>query len=44
MLAKNQKIISSCIKLINRARLQKDSNLSGQIWKAAGSAMDNIAE
>ena len=31
-------------KLINKAKFQKDSSLKGQIWKAAGSAMDNIAE
>ena len=31
-------------KLINKAKFQKDLNLKQQIWKAAGSAMDNIAE
>ncbi len=31
-------------KLINKVKFQKDSGLREQIWKAAGSAMDNIAE
>ncbi len=31
-------------KLTSKAKFQKDSGLREQIWKAAGSAMDNIAE
>ena len=41
---KTRKLYQAVSRLINRARFQKDSNLSGKIWKAAGSAMDNIAE
>ena len=41
---KTRELCQAISKLINKARFQKDSNLNGQIWKAAGSAMDNIAE
>jgi hypothetical protein len=41
---KTRELCHAVSKLINKAKFQKDSNLNGQIWKAAGSAMDNIAE
>ncbi len=41
---KARELCQSVSTLINKAQFQKDSNLKGQIWKAAGSAMDNIAE
>jgi len=41
---KTRELCQAVSKLINKAKFQKDSNLNGQIWKAAGSAMDNIAE
>ena len=41
---KTRELCKAVSTLINKAKFQKDSNLNGQIWKAAGSAMDNIAE
>jgi hypothetical protein len=41
---KTRELCQTVSKLINNAKFQKDSNLKGQIWKAAGSTMDNIAE
>ena len=41
---KTRELCQAISKLINKARFQKDLNLKQQIWKAAGSAMDNIAE
>ncbi|MCX5810080.1 MAG: four helix bundle protein [Proteobacteria bacterium] len=31
-------------KIVNQEKFRKDYNLRDQIWRAAGSAMDNIAE
>ncbi|MBT3879078.1 MAG: four helix bundle protein [Candidatus Scalindua sp.] len=41
---KTRELCQAVSKRINKARFRKDSNLNGQIWKAAGSTMDNIAE
>jgi four helix bundle protein len=41
---KTRELCQAVSKLINKAKFQRDSNLKEQIWKAAGSAMDNIAE
>ena len=41
---KTRELCQAVSKLVNKARFQKDSSLNGQIWKAAGSGMDNIAE
>jgi four helix bundle protein len=41
---KARKLCQSVSMLTSKAKFQKNSNLSGQVWKAAGSAMDNIAE
>jgi four helix bundle protein len=41
---KTRELCQAVSKLINKARFQKDSSLKEQIWKAAGSAMDNVAE
>ncbi len=41
---KTRELCQAVSKLINKAKFQKDTILSGQIWNAAGSAMDNIAE
>ena len=40
----SRELCQAVSKLINNAKFQMDLNLKGQIWKAAGSAMDNIAE
>ena len=41
---KTRELCQAVSTLVNKARFQKDSSLNGQIWKAAGSGMDNIAE
>ena len=41
---KTRELCQAVSKLINKAMFQKDLNLKEQIWKAAGSSMDNIAE
>ncbi len=41
---KTRELCQAVLKLINNVKFQKDPNLKGQIWKAAGSTMDNIAE
>ena len=41
---KTRELCQAVSKPINKAKFQKDSNLKGQIWKAAGSTMDNVAE
>ena len=41
---KTRELCQAVSRLINKAKLKNDPNLKEQIWKAAGSAMDNIAE
>ena len=41
---KTRELCQAVSRLINKAKFKKDTNLKEQIWKAAGSAMDNIAE
>lgn len=41
---KTRELCQAVSKLINNTKLSKDTNLKAQMWKAAGSAMDNIAE
>ena len=41
---KTRELCQAVSKLINKTKFKKDTNLKDQIWKAAGSAMDNIAE
>lgn len=41
---KARELCRSVSKLTSKSIFQKDAKLSGQIWKAAGSVMDNIAE
>ncbi len=41
---KTRELCQAVSKLINKAKFQKDSNLKEQIWEAAGSTMDNVAE
>ena len=41
---KTRELCQAVSRLINKAKFQNDSNLKGQIWKASGSTMDNIAE
>ncbi len=41
---KTRELCKAVPTIINKTRFQKDSNLNRQIWKAAGSAMDNVTE
>ncbi len=41
---KTRELCQAVSRLINKAKFKNDTNLKEQIWKAAGSAMDNIAE
>ena len=41
---KTRELYQAVSRLINKAKFKNDTNLKEQIWKAAGSAMDNIAE
>ena len=41
---KARELCQAVFKVINRAPFSKDFGLKDQIWRAAGSAMDNIAE
>ncbi len=41
---KTRELCQAVSKLTSKAKFQKDSSLKEQIWKAAGSAMDNVAE
>ncbi|MFQ5686469.1 MAG: four helix bundle protein [Candidatus Scalindua sp.] len=41
---KTREFCKAVSRLINKAKLKNETNLKEQIWKAAGSAMDNIAE
>jgi len=41
---KARELCKAVFDMINKGKFQKDFDLKGQIWKAAGSVMDNIAE
>jgi four helix bundle protein len=41
---KTRELCQAVSRLINKAKFRNDPNLKEQIWKASGSAMDNIAE
>lgn len=41
---KARELCRAVFKLINQGAFRKDFGLRGQIWKAGGSVMDNIAE
>ena len=41
---KTRELCQAVSSLINNCKLSKDTNLKSQMWKAGGSAMDNIAE
>ena len=41
---KSRELCQAVFKLINKRKIQKDYSLKDQIWRAAGSTMDNIAE
>jgi four helix bundle protein len=41
---KARELCQAVYKAINQGKFQKDFSLKDQIWRAAGSAMDNIAE
>ncbi len=41
---KTRELCQAVSRLINKTKFKNDTNLKEQIWKAAGSAMDNIAE
>lgn len=41
---KTRELCNAVFKLINKVKFKKDVALKDQIWKSAGSTMDNIAE
>ena len=41
---KTKELCNTVFKLINKVKFKRDIALKDQIWKAAGSTMDNIAE
>ena len=41
---KTKELSSAVFQLINNVKFKRDTALKGQIWKSAGSTMDNIAE
>ncbi len=41
---KARELCQAVFKLINKRKIQNDYSLKDQIWRAAGSTMDNIAE
>jgi four helix bundle protein len=41
---KARELCQAIFDIINQGEFQKDFSLKDQLWKAAGSAMDNIAE
>lgn len=40
----SRELCNAVFKLINKVKFKKDLSLKDQIWKSAGSTMDNIAE
>lgn len=41
---KTKELCNAVFQLINKVKFKRDSPLKDQIWKSAGSTMDNIAE
>ncbi len=41
---KTRELCNAVSRLINKVKFKNDPNLKEQMWKASGSAMDNIAE
>ncbi len=41
---KTKELCNTVFKLINKVKFKRDLALKGQIWKSAGSTMDNLAE
>lgn len=41
---KARELCQAIFKIINQDKFQKDYSLKDQVWRAAGSTMDNIAE
>jgi four helix bundle protein len=41
---KSKELCNAVFQLINKVKFKRDSALKDQIWKSAGSTMDNIAE
>jgi len=41
---KARELCQDVFKIINQGKFQKDFSLKDQIWRAAGSVMDNVAE